>query len=645
MRMRQSKGIARPLLAAFPFVLPLLAGAFAWLAWREIGQERLGEQERTRALVGIIADRIQASLQSAYANLESQTGFLLAGLPPSGEIPDNVVLLLVDAFTLKVYPERRLLYYPDQAPGNELSPAVFRAGEDLEYLRKDPAAAALVYRRLAASEDPKISAGAHFRLVRALREAGRYDEALAACAGLERLDPVVVETLPAGLRARQFRCRILEQLGKAQELEREAAALHQDLLVGRWHLPRSEFEYALDKSRSGAGGSERATPSSEDLALAAAAEQMWNRRTEELSGGHRFTLIENQPVLLAWSTSPGKLAAVVAGPRYLRALLRSVPHEATLQVGLSDAEGRILLGAFDARAQTQVARTAAATRMPWSLHLSAAGSLDPEYTRRHRLLLAGLALITATLLGGAYLSWHALSKELAVARLQSEFVSAVSHEFRSPLTALRQISELLARDRVPSEDHRSRFYETLARESRRLHWLVENLLDFGSMEAGSLHYALEKLDLSGLTRTLAGEFQDQIGGEGHRIEVSAPPKGPAVRADPEALGRVLWNLLDNAVKYSPDSQRILVEISTSDAAWAAVKVQDFGLGIAPAEQKEIFRKFVRGSEARARAIKGTGLGLAMVEHIVRAHGGEIRLVSEPGRGSTFTILLPIERDA
>jgi len=642
--MRRRIGTTRHLLAGFPFLLLLLAAAFAWLSWRLMAQDRALEQERARDLLETTADRIQAGLQSSLAGLKSQAGLLLTGLPPSNEIPDNVVLLLADASTLKSYPEQRLLYCPDQTPVPELTMEVFRAGENLEYISKNPRAAAQVYRRLTGSRDVRISAGAWLRLVRALRAAGSYDEALASCAALERLDPLDVASLPAGLRARQFRCRILEQAGKLEERDREAMALRQDLLGGRWRLPRAAFELALDESRPHSNNAELLDPSPEDLALAAAVEELWNGRTDEKPEGQRFAAMADQPVLLIWLAREDKLAAAVAGPRYLHGLLPSVPQGSMLQAGLADAEGRLLLGAFDAGAPVQVVRTAVATRMPWSVHVSGAGSQDEGYASRRGLLLAGIALMTVTLLGGAYLSWRAVLKELAVARLQADFVSAVSHEFRSPLTAIRQISELLVGDRVPSEDYRSRFYNTLSRESRRLHWLVENLLDFGSIEAGAAHYTFEKLDLSALTHALVDEFRAQIGDQGHLIQLSTASEGPVVRADREALGRALWNLLDNAVKYSPHSPRILVATALIDGARAALKVQDFGLGIAPSEQREIFKKFVRGAAAQAHAIKGTGLGLAMVEHIVRAHGGKVELQSEPGRGSTFVILLPIEKN-
>ncbi len=114
-----------------------------------------------------------------------------------------------------------------------------------------------------------------------------------------------------------------------------------------------------------------------------------------------------------------------------------------------------------------------------------------------------------------------------------------------------------------------------------------------------------------------------------------------MRADSEALGRAVWNLLDNAVKYSPDRQRVWVHVSQADGL-VVITVRDQGIGIPPAQRDAIFRKFVRGTSSDGRGAKGTGIGLAMVKHIVEAHSGEVRVESEVGQGSTFTILLPVE---
>jgi signal transduction histidine kinase len=222
-------------------------------------------------------------------------------------------------------------------------------------------------------------------------------------------------------------------------------------------------------------------------------------------------------------------------------------------------------------------------------------------------------------------------------------VSAVSHEFRTPLTSLCQFTELLSKGRVDSDQRRQQFYDVLARESQRLRRLVEGLLNFGRIEAGALQYNFEPLDPLDLVRRVAAEYQQEAVIGGHRIELSAGASSPPVRADREALSCALWNLLDNAVKYSADGSTVHVDLARNGRRMA-IAVRDHGVGIPRSEQRKIFRKFVRGAAARSLSVRGTGIGLAMARRIVRAHLGEITLNSEPGKGSTFTILLPIAEE-
>jgi len=179
----------------------------------------------------------------------------------------------------------------------------------------------------------------------------------------------------------------------------------------------------------------------------------------------------------------------------------------------------------------------------------------------------------------------------------------------------------------------------LVRESRRLRRLVEGLLNFGRMEAGAMQYRFETIDPAELVRELSNDFQHEVEASGYRIEVTAGKDAPLVNADRTALGSVVWNLLDNAVKYSPACRQVWVDV-LQDGGRAAIRVRDCGLGIPVSEQRSIFEKFTRGEAARRGGIGGTGVGLAMVQSIMAAHGGEVRLESEPGRGSTFTLLLP-----
>ena len=279
-------------------------------------------------------------------------------------------------------------------------------------------------------------------------------------------------------------------------------------------------------------------------------------------------------------------------------------------------------------------RAASETGLPWTVAVVSGPS-----PALGGLWIAGLALLAALVISGTYFIARAVTRELAVARLQSDFVSAVSHEFRTPLTSIRQLTEILGDGRVTSEDRRRTYYEALARQTERLHQLVEGLLDFGRMEAGTSPYRLEPLDACALVRNVVEQFEREAEGHGYHVALDVNGTTATVAGDRGALTNALWNLLDNAVKYSPECRTVWVDTERNNTP-LMIRVRDHGIGIPQEEQKEIFRKFVRGASAKAQNIKGTGIGLAMVDHIVKAHGGEIRVQSEPGAGSTFTLLLP-----
>jgi len=170
---------------------------------------------------------------------------------------------------------------------------------------------------------------------------------------------------------------------------------------------------------------------------------------------------------------------------------------------------------------------------------------------------------------------------------------------------------------------------------------VESLLDFGRMEGGARVYHLTPLDCGALVHRVVEEFRNETQSAGFQFRLAAEDSAE-IDADGEALGRALWNLLDNAVRYSGDSREIEVGVIRAGAQ-VRIAVRDRGLGIPAREQAAIFHKFRRGAEAVKLGIKGTGIGLAMVDHIVKAHHGRIDLQSAPGQGSTFTLVLPVRR--
>lgn len=226
------------------------------------------------------------------------------------------------------------------------------------------------------------------------------------------------------------------------------------------------------------------------------------------------------------------------------------------------------------------------------------------------------------------------------AQLQSDFVAAVSHEFRSPLTTLRSIVELLVQNRISDDAARQQSYGFLDREAKRLQRLVEDLLDFGRMESGRKQYRMGTHDAFQLVRAAVADVGEQAAASSFQVKTTFDTIPAAVYADDEAFRRAVRNLLENAIKYSPECRTVWVD-GRVDNGRVTISVRDQGMGIETIEQQAIFQKFVRGDAAKKAGIKGTGIGLAMVQQIADAMGGEIRVQSEVGVGSTFTLVLPL----
>jgi len=351
-----------------------------------------------------------------------------------------------------------------------------------------------------------------------------------------------------------------------------------------------------------------------------------------------------RPLVLVWRNAPNGMTALVAGPSWFKRQAAGWAAD-NLTVTLTGADARLAFGSPDRLVKPVAMQAMTDTGLPWTVRVSSA---DPAkfpslLTRSRRTVFGGLAVVGMMIVVGGFLVARALGRELAVARLQSDFVAAVSHEFRSPLTSMKHLIEMLDEGAVPSEDRRRQYYRVLHGEAERLHQLVEDLLDFGRMEAGKAEYRFEPLDVHGLIRDVAAGFEGQLGSS-DRLTVRADALAVYVNADREALSRALRNLLDNAAKYSPPTEPLEV-ILDADAASVRISVRDRGPGIPRDEQTAIFTKFYRGAGVRRSNAKGTGLGLAAVQYIVRAHHGEIALDSAPGRGSTFTLVLPVAKGA
>ncbi|MBN8730442.1 MAG: HAMP domain-containing histidine kinase [Acidobacteria bacterium] len=607
----------------------LLTGAtVGWLGWRLLAQDRALARQRKVEQLEAAADRVTGALYRQMAEFEE---LLLAG--EQGRLPVAAVVLRSQNQQIVVSPPDGLLFQPAIPPPPKIPDGLFASAEALEFQRMDFLAAASALRRLAASGDRFVRAAALVRLARNLRRAGQPEAALEVYAQLATLGTTTVDGLPAHLVALEGRCTLFHELRRMGELEREAGILHSRLMRGEWALGRSSYEFQVAQARQWL----RRTPEAEGggkEALSAAAELLWQAWRKGSPPKGRTLLGGDSPVLAAWSSEGGEWTAVLAPALALDAALLEA---GSFEAALIDDEGRRLLGRINKLARLRVERSQASTKLPWTVLLSSPDDGTAGLANRHWFLGGGLAMLVALLAAAGFIVSRAVSKEIAVAQLQTDFVAAVSHEFRSPLASISQIAELLDADRWPTPDHRAKGHEILTRETARLRRLVEGLLDFARMEAGTAGYRLAPLDAAEMVRAVVDEFQASA--NGGQIELSIATGLPHIRGDREALSRALWNLLENAVKYSAPPARVWVETSASDGG-LAIRVRDEGTGIPGGEQAQIFNKFYRGSEAKARGVKGTGLGLAMVRHIAEGHGGEVRVESDPGRGSTFTLVLP-----
>ena len=193
--------------------------------------------------------------------------------------------------------------------------------------------------------------------------------------------------------------------------------------------------------------------------------------------------------------------------------------------------------------------------------------------------------------------------------------------------------------RIEASERRQKYYELIVSESRRLQRLVETLLHFGKLEAGGSRFRFEAVDTAEVIAAVSAELQPHAATTGQQIDLSGVGAGLNIQADRDAISVALRNLIDNALKYSPGRPLVWVE-SASDGDRVAIRVKDEGLGVSLRERKTIFRKFVRGTAAATASVRGTGVGLAMVNQIAASHGGRIEIESEPGKGSTFTLWLP-----
>jgi signal transduction histidine kinase len=250
-----------------------------------------------------------------------------------------------------------------------------------------------------------------------------------------------------------------------------------------------------------------------------------------------------------------------------------------------------------------------------------------------------LALLLILFLGSALII-RTIIQEVNLLNLKSEFIASVSHEFKTPLTAMGAILERLVGDEVDDPKKAKEYYRILSHDSERLKRLVKNVLDFTKIEEDKKEYRLESADIGNLVRREVESFEKEHELDGFRVSVTIDYNIPPVLFDEEAISQALHNIMDNAAKFSGEEKDIQVDASHEDKM-VKITIKDKGVGIHESEQKKIFEKFYRGKQAQSVAPTGTGLGLTLVKHIMKAHRGDIVIQSRPGKGSSISLILPV----
>jgi len=268
---------------------------------------------------------------------------------------------------------------------------------------------------------------------------------------------------------------------------------------------------------------------------------------------------------------------------------------------------------------------------------TSAEAMGQTWIRNSFIILGFLSLM---IIGGLVLTKHMVSKEMAVAKLKSDFVSNVSHELRTPLALIRLYAETLELGRITTKEKKHQYYRIIRKESERLTALINNILDFSRIEAGRKEYEFRETDIADLVRNTLDSYRYQIEQQGFALEESIDPNLPAVCVDREAIARALVNLVNNALKYSKDEKYLGVKLYRDNGS-VKLEVADHGIGIARRDQTKIFEKFYRAGDPLVHNTKGSGLGLSLVRHITEAHGGEIEVESSLGTGSKFIVSLPL----
>ena len=532
-------GTPARLASLFVLVTLIPLAVLGWLGRWSLQQERALEAQRRldglHQSAALLVRELDGVLQRWHATAAQDPAALVDSI---GETATVLVIGADGTITTHGAP---LLFYPVRITEHQDDERL-AAAERMELVDGDLAIAAAEYRRAALTTDRSTKAAALVGLGRCLSRQGRSREALETYTQLASLDDAAVAGFPAELIARHERAAILSALKRSVDADAERARLRDRLLKSTYRIDRATFDIlANDVPDLDVEADAR---SAADTVFVAA--KVWQQQPV----GITFAGQGEHTAVAIWR--PGPVAGTIAIVTPLRAMLSGAQRSASglgVALALIGPDGQRLWGDVSQHAMFADASLrdfgSAATALRVSSALTSAATTS---VARERIYLAGFALLASVIVASGYVVFRSMRRELGVAQLQSEFVSTVSHEFRSPLTAMRHLTETLE-DGGASVDRLPDYYRALGKETRRLQSTVETVLDFGRLDSEHRTYDFTWFDAVELVRGVINDLSGSDSRAPRRIDLDAPAHAD-VRADRDALLLAVRNLIENAINYS-----------------------------------------------------------------------------------------------
>jgi signal transduction histidine kinase len=646
----------RRYLALFLFVFLAPVGVLTALAIQTVTQDRelavRRAEDDTRQLAAAIRQEFLGRLEGLKVRALSGA----AGPGPDDRATDPadpimLVATIVDGRLVLPWETQAAAGEARRVLGEQPFTALVSSGEAAELARQQPADAVALYRRaLSAARHPSQVAAAELLVARALAKAGRSTDALVYTKRTlaRSLSLVDEQGVPFALYASR-RAADLDNL----EIDVASAALE-----AAQHAGAAAWTPPIALHMAAAVISTLRTRGPPDVrALASAAQASLDAhiaRSEQATALQQtFPALARQfPSMTTRSGDP--LWLTFGQPSWLVAVTGDIGRSQPILVAVDALRafaGLESAARCSAAGGCRLALLSADQPDGYSLGSGLPGVTlldvkpDPGVASRdlvanQAFYIAALSLVVAFAAFGAYLLWRDVHRELRVAELRSQFVSSVSHELKTPLTAIRMFAETLRMGRPAEAAERDEYLDIIVNESERLTRLLNNVLDFTRIESGRKTYQFASHDLESIVRTAARAMHYPLAQQGFELRVQVEGDIPPVRCDPDAIEQAILNLLANAMKYSGDARTIELTLAR-DGGDAVIAVRDWGIGIEPDDRHRIFDKFYRVARPDNRLIPGTGLGLTLVDHIVRSHRGRVDVDGTPGTGSTFRIRLPL----